>query len=53
MVKKITKNEVLSINFDQELKKEMATAAQQRGMEMSQLARIVLVNYLRPGTYQL
>ncbi|MFZ4859688.1 MAG: hypothetical protein ACOYL3_25230 [Desulfuromonadaceae bacterium] len=37
MERKNVSKEVLSINFEKDLKNEMAAAAKQRGMEMSQL----------------
>jgi hypothetical protein len=41
----------ITIKFEQELKKELAGLAIKRGMDLSKLARAILTNYVRPGTF--
>lgn len=43
----------LSIKFEPELKEELASMAIKRGMDLSKLARAILTNYVKPGTFTL
>lgn len=43
----------LTIKFEPELKVELANLAIKRGMDLSKLARVILTNYIKPGTFNL
>lgn len=42
----------LSVKVEQELKEQLGDMALKRGMDLSKLARVVLTNYVKPGSYQ-
>jgi hypothetical protein len=50
---KINKTVSLSIKLEPELKVELGVMAVKRGMDLSKLARVVLANFIKPGTYNI
>jgi len=45
-------NPNLSVNLGAEIKQLLREKAEKRGMDLSKLARAILTNYVRPGTFQ-
>lgn len=53
MEKTVSNKANISIRIDAEIKNKLEKIAESRGMDLSKLARVVLVNFVNPGTYSL
>lgn len=52
-MKNETRVPYISIKIGQEVKTDLQSLANIKGMDLSKLVRAVLTNYIKPGTYSL